>query len=1359
VTSILHDSYVGDRALEFLLIVALGVTLVSSVAWMVSVRMARHPACRHLVLISALLCCLSMPLQAALLSSCGWTLLSVPILPAEPPQWKPDLARDGFPAVARPKGLESTDAGGEPARLPRPEPGPQAAAKPMLAPKPPALTEQPAFTTPSIVPSVGRAVSFREIATLILFIWIWGSLILGLRLAWGCWLVRGLSRSARPLDEASIQELRDDICGVYGIRYFPQVLASRHTSTPVAVGVLRPIVILPERLIGEIGRDELWDVLLHEVAHVNRRDTLCVLAQELTRAIYWPIVPVHALIRALGRAREELCDNYVLQHRDALCYGETLLHLAELSLRSRPLTAAVGILHWRGVLEQRIAGLLEEGRSTMTRNSRALVCLVGLVVLAGGALASSTRFVTGHEADRVSPAVAQQPKEADPNAPAEAKPAAKQQRTMLVRVLGPDGQAMAGVPVHRGVWTGNSAKRGDYVTDDRGEVQMELPEDLRIVRLWARARHHVPLFAHWEEEDIPEKTLPAEFTFHLSKGTVIGGVVRNSAGQPIKGVAVDVMLQSGGRVEERTSPDVWLSEGETPITDAAGRWTLDNIPPSLDLDLRLKHSHPDYVSDREWGELQKAQGIDLKALRSRKAVMIMEGGLIATGTVTDPDGKPVAGTVVVRGDDPYREVGSQEVRTDEHGRYQFPPLPTGKLTITVMAPGWMPSLKKVEIRQGMAPFDFRLERGKDLRIRFVDGTGKPVPDVYVMIDGWRGGKSLYNHRHPNVIYTQIPTQADASGVYRWTWAPGDAVSYVFEKRGFARLETPLTARDTEQTITLARILRITGKVTEAATGQPVREFVAMPVAERDPGLLSVWRKDAKVCTDGTYEIEGDRTDVSYRVRIEADGYRSAMSDRAAGATFNFRLEPAPPLAGRVVDPSGRPVKAAEVYVATPSVMLNGGPNGPDRWPDQKVLTDDQGRFAFPAQFERTTLVAANDSGYAEVTLEPGRQPGDLVLKNWAHVQGRVVQAGKPVSGIGVGFHPIRLLNGVSPHIQDDQEVTTDRDGRFDFRRVPSVKASVRAHLSVWRDSALSSSQNVPLDLKPGDHIFLELGGKGTTVRGRVVLSGEAASKIDLHKSLNWLLHRTPGIEPPAEVRALGLAAKNGWNHAWTASQEGLALIESLHTYFVVLDKDGRFAVQGVPAGNYDLALRLYEPPGGGCLVSPVGARIVRFQVSEVAARGPSLDLGDIPIKVSLGPRPGAVVPDFAFAELSGISRTLSALHGRYVLLDFWATWCAPCVASLPALARAHDSLGDKNRLSVLGVNLDDDPEQARAFVRHHKLTWPQAFLGRSDDKDDILSRYAISSVPTYLLISPDGKLVERSEDLQVITEAISRVLK
>ena len=76
-----------------------------------------------------------------------------------------------------------------------------------------------------------------------------------------------------------------------------------------------------------------------------------------------------------------------------MSYGETLLHLAELSLEMRPPALSVGILHWRGELERRIAGLLDQRQSKMTRSSRWLACFVMLLFISGGTIAAATRFV------------------------------------------------------------------------------------------------------------------------------------------------------------------------------------------------------------------------------------------------------------------------------------------------------------------------------------------------------------------------------------------------------------------------------------------------------------------------------------------------------------------------------------------------------------------------------------------------------------------------------------------------------------------------------------------------------------------------------------------------------------------------------------------------------------------------------------------------------------------------------------------------------------------------------------------------------------------------------------------------------
>src|SRR5262249_12727513 len=161
----------------------------------------------------------------------------------------------------------------------------------------------------------------------------------------------------------------------------------------------------------------------------------------------------------------------------------------------------------------------------------------------------------------------------------------------------------------------------------------------------------------------------------------------------------------------------------------------------------------------------------------------------------------------------------------------------------------------------------------------------------------------------------------------------------------------------------------------------------------------------------------------------------------------------------------------------------------------------------------------------------------LALKPWARVEGRLLQAGRPVPPTWIMFRPLRIPVGGSPHIQDHVSVQTDRAGRFVFARVPPVKSSVEALVRVSDRGPIRSRRSIPLDLQPGQRVEVDLGGQGTTVTGRVVLSGDAAATIDLHKSLTWLVRRAPGIEPPPEVRALGFDARRGWSNVWTSTPE------------------------------------------------------------------------------------------------------------------------------------------------------------------------------------------------------------------------------
>lgn len=385
-------------------------------------------------------------------------------------------------------------------------------------------------------------------------------------------------------------------------------------------------------------------------------------------------------------------------------------------------------------------------------------------------------------------------------------------RTMSVMVLGVDEKPLAGAKIHAAIWAKEPKKSNrDYVCDEDGIAFIDLPSEIKILRLWASKDGHAAMFANWwPEQEAKPREIPREFSFHLEKGTVIGGSVQNEDGEPIAGAVVSVRLVNpNGEIglDQHPIPNIWLADAEKPVkTDARGRWMLDNVPAGDDFDFLVMLNHPDYVSDYIWGGLQKEQKVGAVRLRERAAIMVMHRGNTLSGVVTDEHGKAIPDAVVIWGDDPYIEEGSQEVRTDAKGRYEFPPLPEGTVRLTAVARGWMPYQRSVDIVHADTSADIELRPGKKLRLRFVDREGKAIPGVGVGIEGWRGGKALYNHRHPNVLDTKIPVSADENGVYEWAWAPEDAVTFYFYKEGYrpgSRLEV-VADSNTEYKVTLNR---------------------------------------------------------------------------------------------------------------------------------------------------------------------------------------------------------------------------------------------------------------------------------------------------------------------------------------------------------------------------------------------------------------------------------------------------------------------------------------------------------------------------------------------------------------------------
>jgi peroxiredoxin len=144
-------------------------------------------------------------------------------------------------------------------------------------------------------------------------------------------------------------------------------------------------------------------------------------------------------------------------------------------------------------------------------------------------------------------------------------------------------------------------------------------------------------------------------------------------------------------------------------------------------------------------------------------------------------------------------------------------------------------------------------------------------------------------------------------------------------------------------------------------------------------------------------------------------------------------------------------------------------------------------------------------------------------------------------------------------------------------------------------------------------------------------------------------------------------------------------------------------------------------------------------------------------KVRAGLKAGAQFPDFQVKDLAGKPLSISGLKGKVVLIDFWATWCGPCVAELPNVLKAYEQY-HKDGFEIVGISLDSDKAKLEKFIADKKMTWAQFFDGKGW-KNELGQKYGVNSIPATYLLNGEGIIVGENLRGEKLVTAVGKALE
>jgi peroxiredoxin len=135
---------------------------------------------------------------------------------------------------------------------------------------------------------------------------------------------------------------------------------------------------------------------------------------------------------------------------------------------------------------------------------------------------------------------------------------------------------------------------------------------------------------------------------------------------------------------------------------------------------------------------------------------------------------------------------------------------------------------------------------------------------------------------------------------------------------------------------------------------------------------------------------------------------------------------------------------------------------------------------------------------------------------------------------------------------------------------------------------------------------------------------------------------------------------------------------------------------------------------------------------------------------------GSPFPDFNEKDLAGKSLSIANYKGKVVLVDFWATWCGPCVQELPNVLKAYEQYHAQG-FEIIGISLDDNEAALKKFIKDKGVTWAQYFDGKRW-QNKLAGQYGINSIPATYLLDSEGKIAAKDLRGEALKTEVGKLL-